>query len=200
MVLVVNMTPVMYLDSSGYFSIRTFLKGAMLVLTAVAAISISIATFGAATPLAMTIIAGITLGAGILTGINGLSTIGESFTEYNLIRDGLFNDIFGLSDNAYNTYSAITAGVAIVGSMACSLWQIASPIKGFTSHGYESVMRHSGHGVSGIAMRDAVRNPLRILFQENGAIRYVGQNAVVVLNEIGYVITTWATNHAGWRF
>jgi hypothetical protein len=190
----------MYLDPSGFFSLSNFFEGAMLVVTAVAAISIAIATFGAATPLAMTIIAGVTLGAGVLTGINGLSTIGESFTEYNLIRDGLFNNILGLSDDAYNTYSAITAGVAIVGSMACSIWQIASPIKGFTKHGFESAMQHNGHGVSGSAIRDAVRNPLKVILQPDFALKYYGKNAVVVLNELGYVVTTYATNHLGWRF
>jgi len=192
--------PVMYLDPSGFFSISQFFAGSLLVLTAVAAISISIATFGAATPLAMTIIAGITLGAGVLTGINGLSTIGESFTEYNLIRDGLFNNILGLSDNAYNTYSAITAGVAIVGSMACSIWQIASPIKGFTDHGLKQALFRDGHGVAGSAIRDAVRNPLKVILQPDFALKYFGKNAVVVLNELGYVVTTYATNHLGWRF
>ena len=46
---------------------------------------------------------------------------------------------------------------------------------------------------------DTVNNPIRIVSQSNGAIRYIGSNAVVVLNSAGKVITTWATSQYGYR-
>jgi hypothetical protein len=46
---------------------------------------------------------------------------------------------------------------------------------------------------------DAVEKPLQVIPQSDG-IRYVGKNAVVVLNNSGKVVTTYATSSAGWRF
>ncbi len=193
--------PVMYLDPSGYFSISKFIEGTLMVATAVMAIVISVATFGAATPLAMTIVAGITLGAGVLTGINGLATIGESVTDYNVIRDGLFNDVLGMDDSAYYTYATITTAVAIIGSMACTMYQVTTPIKGFRYHGRQSALTHDLHGVSVRAMNNAVRNPLKIVYQfQRNTIKYIGKDAVVVLNMIGEVVTTYPLARSAWRF
>ena len=86
--------------------------------------ALSIATFGAATPLAMTIIAGVTLAAGVLTGINGVATMIEAGTQYNFVRDGVFNDVLGLSDSAYNIYAGVTEGVAALGSLILGIYQI----------------------------------------------------------------------------
>ncbi len=64
----------MYLDVSGH-SWKEFWIGLGMISTAIVAIAVSIGTFGAATPLAMTILAGVTLSAGVLTGINGVATL-----------------------------------------------------------------------------------------------------------------------------
>jgi hypothetical protein len=192
--------PVMGYDPMGTFNWGTFLKGALMVATAASAIAISIATFGAATPLAMAIVAGVTLGAGVLTGVNGIATMIEAGTDYNFVRDGLFNDVLGLSDNAYNWYAGITEAVAIVGSIACSAWQITSKIKGFTNHGLESALGHDGVGVSARAMQNATRKPLEVIAQSCGRLKYIGKNAVVVLNQAGKVITTFAKNSRGTRY
>ena len=170
-----------------------------MVGTAISAIAVSVATFGLATPLAMTIVAGVTLGAGVLTGINGVATMIEAGTDYNFVRDGLFNEVLGFSDTAYDWYAGITEGVAIVGTAICTIWNITNPIKGFTDHGRQSALTHDGHGVNARAMQNAVRNPLDVVKQTNGGIKYVGKNAVVVLNKAGKVITTYAKNHYGWR-
>ena len=191
--------PVMGYDPDGTFDWGTFWRGALLVATAVGAIVVSIATFGAATPLAMSIVAGVTLGAGILTGINGIATLGESFGDYNFVRDGIFNGL-GWSDNAYNWYAGIVEGIAIVGTIACSVWQITSKIDGFTKHGLNQALTREGHGVSASAMQSATRSPLQVINQvSNSTIKYVGKNAVVVLNNAGKVVTTRATSSAGWR-
>ena len=191
--------PIMNVDPSGHWSWKTFWVGVGLVVTAAAAIAVSIATFGAATPVAVSVLAGITLAAGILTGINGIATIIEAGTEYNFVRDGLFNEVLGLSDTAYNVYAGITEGIAAIGTAACTIWNITTPIKGFTIHGKESALFHDGHGVNASAMQNAVRHPSKVVQQSNGGIKYIGKNAVVVLNKAGKVITTYAKNHHGWR-
>ena len=108
---------------------NTFWMGLGMVATAIGAIALSVTTFGAGIPLAMSIIAGVTLGAGILTGINGVSTILEAGTGYNLIRDGLFNDVLGLSDSAYNIYAGITEGVAALGSAVLGFYHMTGQYK-----------------------------------------------------------------------
>jgi hypothetical protein len=45
-----------------------------------------------------------------------------------------------------------------------------------------------------------VKNPTDpVEAQPGGRYKYVGKDAVVILNQNGKVITTWATNSAGWR-
>jgi hypothetical protein len=48
-------------------------------------------------------------------------------------------------------------------------------------------------------MEDAVANPIDVVRQENGTFKFIGNDAVVVLNSDGRVVTTYATNSAGWR-
>lgn len=48
-------------------------------------------------------------------------------------------------------------------------------------------------------MKDAVSNPLRIIPQKEGKIKYVGKDASVVLNSDGKVVTAWANSTAGRR-
>ena len=123
--------PVMRVDENGNawwefwnWDWQTILVGVGLVVTAVAAVALSVATFGAGTPVAMGIVAGVTLAAGVLTGINGIATIGEGISGgYNFMRDGLFNEVLGVSDEAYNIYSGVVEGVAIVGSMILGVYQ-----------------------------------------------------------------------------
>ncbi len=121
--------PVMCVDPEGTWNWNTFWTGLGLLVTAVGAIALSVTTFGAGIPLAMSIVAGVTLGAGVLTGINGVATMIEAGTEYNFIRDGLFNDVLGLSDSAYNVYSKITEGIAIAGSMILGFYHTTGQYK-----------------------------------------------------------------------
>ena len=109
--------PIMGVDPDGNeWDWSTFKKGLGMVILAIGAIALSVTTFGAGIPLAMSIIAGITIGAGVLTGINGVATMIEAKDGYNFVRDGLFNDVLGLSDEVYDVYAGITEGVAIAGS------------------------------------------------------------------------------------
>jgi RHS repeat-associated protein len=77
---------------------------------------------------------------------------------------------------------------------------VAGVIKGYTQHVLEqAIERDAGRGVSPSAILDAVRSPLSKTVQNDGATKYVGQNAVVVVSGDGQVITTYARNSAGLR-
>ena len=138
--------PVMGYDPEGTWDWSTFWTGLGKLITAIGAIALSVTTFGAGIPLAMAIIAGVTLGAGVLTGINGVATMIEAGTQYNFVRDGVFNGL-GWSDSAYNVYAGITEGVAVVGSMVLGFYHMTGQYKaarygqkylgkGYTKAGY----------------------------------------------------------------
>jgi len=76
---------------------------------------------------------------------------------------------------------------------------VGGKITGFTRHGLNQAISNDGVGVAGSALLGAVKNPLQVVPQARGAAMYIGENATVVLNESGKVITTWATTKAGWR-
>ena len=76
---------------------------------------------------------------------------------------------------------------------------IAGKITGFTEHGLNQAISRDGVGVSNKAILAAVRNPTRVIEQAEGKLKYVGEDATVVLNKAGEVVTTWARNSAGWR-
>ncbi|HMS22823.1 MAG TPA: RHS repeat-associated core domain-containing protein, partial [Candidatus Levybacteria bacterium] len=71
--------------------------------------------------------------------------------------------------------------------------KIADKITGYTNHGLnQAIGRDGGKGVAPKAILDAVRNPIKTVNQTGGVIRYVGNQAVVVLNKLGKIITTWS--------
>jgi hypothetical protein len=77
---------------------------------------------------------------------------------------------------------------------------IAGVIKGYTQHGLEqAIARDAGRGASPSAILDAVRTPISETVQADGATKYVGQNAVVVVSSDGRIVTTYARNSAGLR-
>ncbi len=84
--------------------------------------------------------------------------------------------------------------------MVISIWQITGKIKGFTQHGLNSALGHDGVGVSAKAMQNATRHFLKIVTQSGGKLKYIGKNAVVVLNKVGKVITTYANNSKGTKY
>lgn len=76
-------------------------------------------------------------------------------------------------------------------------------ITGYTNHGQgQAEGRDGGAGVNEGAINDAVDNPVQVVTQgegDNVTYKFVGQNATVILNPAGQVVTTWATNRAGRR-
>lgn len=74
-------------------------------------------------------------------------------------------------------------------------------ITGFTKHGLAQVIgRDGGAGIKDAAVIEAVKTPIEVIYQEaNDTIKYIGENAVVVLNKAGKVLTAWAKNIFGTR-
>jgi RHS repeat-associated protein len=62
------------------------------------------------------------------------------------------------------------------------------PIRGYTWEGVQRAISRDGHGVSPSAMLNVVKYPLGTVAQANGATKFIGDNAVVVLNGSGKVI------------
>ena len=133
--------PVMGYDPNGTWDWDKFWEALGLIVTAIAAIAISVVTFGAGTPLAIAMVAGVTLAAGVLTGINGIATMIEAGTGYNLVRDGIFQG----NETAYNWYAGITEGVAVVGTMILGIYNMTGRAKAarvgrkFLGKGYKKV-------------------------------------------------------------
>lgn len=76
---------------------------------------------------------------------------------------------------------------------------IAGRITGYTRHGLEQAIQREGVGVHPRAILDTVRKPKRVVYQPGDRVQYVGEDAVVILNRAGKIITTWATHRAGYR-
>ena len=93
---------------------------------------------------------------------------------------------------------AICAGFALAGAGAGS-GAIGGAITGYTAHGLNQAISRDGVGVAARAILDAVRNPQQIVQQAEGAVKYIGSQAVVVLNGAGQVITTWAQGGSNTR-
>jgi hypothetical protein len=80
--------------------------------------------------------------------------------------------------------------------------QMPQSITGYTSHGLDQVISRDGAGVSPQAILDTWNNPTSITGQAGqygGAFRIGGQNATIVVNPQGQIITGWANGSAGVR-
>ena len=103
----------------------------------------------------------------------------------------------GLGTGANVGRLGITAGAA---AEAGGTRVVGNVITGYTRHGLNQALTRDGVGVSPSAILNAVRNPASVTSDSiRGSITYLGENAVVVLNRTGKVITTYATDSRGWR-
>ncbi len=65
---------------------------------------------------------------------------------------------------------------------------LASDISSFTKHGINQAINR---GIRPEAILDAVNNPFKIVQRGDGTVRYIGKDAVVVLNADGALVTVW---------
>jgi filamentous hemagglutinin len=81
--------------------------------------------------------------------------------------------------------------------------RLPSSFGGYTDHGLKQVLgRDGGLGVADKAVLNAFNNPVSIVGQTGkygGAFKMTGQNATIVVNPQGQVITGYGTNAAGLR-
>ena len=77
--------------------------------------------------------------------------------------------------------------------------RLPGQISGYTRHGINQAISRDGVGVSPRAILDAFKNPLSIEGQAGGRFVLSGQEATVVVNSQGQVITTWANVASGVR-
>ena len=116
--------PVNRFDPSGHdWEWSSFWQGVGYLVTGIGAIvagALVIASGVATWP--MLLVAGITIGAGALTTINGASEVVEAGTGYNFVED----TVFGGNSSAYNTYATITGTIATIGAIVCGGWRIAN--------------------------------------------------------------------------
>ena len=91
--------PVMGYDPYGTFDWSSFGKGAGWLAIGITAIcvGVSVLTCGVAAP-AMMAVAAVTVTAGALTAVNGVSELGEAATGHNFVRD----DVFRGNEKAYD--------------------------------------------------------------------------------------------------
>jgi hypothetical protein len=100
-------------------------------------------------------------------------------------------------------------GAAAEGAAARSLAQEApaasegvadGKVTGYTKHGLnQAISRDGGKGVSPKAILDAAKNPMETTGQSGGRTKYVGNDATVVTNKDGKVITAHAHNQESVR-
>lgn len=110
------------------------------------------------------------------------------------------NDLNTLADpNTSLGEKAWAASSFIPVCKVTKLGKIGGKITGYTRHGIHSAISHSGGGVNPRALLDAVKNPIRIIHNNDGSIRYKGRDATVILDQKGIVITTWPRNTQGIR-
>lgn len=112
---------------------------------------------------------------------------------------GVINDSDGLpasdaANSARNSWLSSMDGTTVLAGAT-----VGAVITGYTRHGLNQAISRDGVGVSPSSILDATNNPLQVNPQSGGAVEYVGQDATVIVNANGKVITTWATNSGGVR-
>ena len=121
---------------------------------------------------------------------------------------GMVYDAYQGNDFGTSIWEGVQAGFgigaiagAIIGGAAGYIGYQPTQITGFTKHGINNAISKNGHGVNERALLDTIKNPNKIVPQAfRSKFKFVGKDAVVVLNKTGKVITTWAKHRTGWRF
>ena len=170
-----------YVASDGRSKWQTFLDETSMILTAFSVVPV------------------------IDTGVDAAATIVDllrgDFTGAGLSALGII-PVIGEGADALKTAKLIDKGIDTL-KVAEKVDDVldATKITGFTKHGLAQVMgRDGGRGVSNKALIDTINAPIqKIIQKENGTIKYVGENAVVVLNAAGEVVTAYAKNKFGIR-
>ena len=189
--------PISYVDPTGHspkwWQWLLFGIGAALVVGAVTVLTMGVGTSIMATTMAGTVIhgaaVGTLIGAGIGAGLGAV--IGGATSDWS---------VEGILEGAMIGFGVGAFVGAIAGGSVGYFNYTPNQITGFTKHGINNAISKNGVGVSERAMLDAVKNPTKIVSQAlKTKFKYIGKNAVVILNKTGKVITTWAKHKVGRR-
>lgn len=149
------------------------------------------------------------------TGLITLSQIGTRFVgavdRMTFGATGTVRDRLGLNGgldkcsfdyrSAQRVMGVAMGGVEFLSSFTgVGMVRLAAPrvITGYTRHGLEQAIGREGAGVSPRAILHTVKNAPPTS-QVGGTWKYVGDDATVVLNHRGQVVTTWARGQRGMR-
>ena len=80
--------------------------------------------------------------------------------------------------------------------------RMPNDISGYTRHALNQAISRDGVGVSGEAILNAWKKPLKIEYaptSRGASFRLTGNHAVVVVNQQGKVVTAWVRNSSGVR-
>ncbi len=73
-------------------------------------------------------------------------------------------------------------------------------ITGYTKHGINQAISRNGVGVHPSAILDTIKNPLNVTFQPStNTYKFIGNRAVVILNQSRKIVTVWARFHGNTR-
>ena len=132
----------------------------------------------------------------------------EPYTYSNGVKLANADNAYQGNDFGTSIWEGVQAGFgigaiagAVIGGAAGYIGYQPTQITGFTKHGINNAISKNGHGVNERALLDTIKNPNKIVPQAfRSKFKFVGKDAVVVLNKTGKVITTWAKHRTGWRF
>jgi len=73
-------------------------------------------------------------------------------------------------------------------------------LTGYTKHGIDSAISHNDVGVKPSAILDTIKNPTSITYDVGRqTFKFMGEQAVLVLNQSGEVVTTYPLSSLYWR-
>ena len=166
-----------------------------MVVGAVTVLTAGVGTTVLAGTLAGAVIHGAAVGAlvGAGVGVVGGAVVGGVVSGWTV--EGILTGIgigFGVG--------AIVG--AVIGGALGYMNYVPSQITGFTKHGINQIISRNGHGVADKALLETMKAPSKIVKQGifRSTYKYVGKNAVVILNKTGKVVTAWAKSRLGRRF
>ena len=128
------------------------------------------------------------------------STAGEALL--NQINSALQGGVVPEQLSSWSPASSSLQGALLKQELAASEvaeCPLPAGITGYRWHGLDQAISRDGVGVSVQAIGDAVANPSSIFGDPNGTFGFVGEDATVVLNSAGQLVTTWASSAAGVR-
>jgi hypothetical protein len=118
----------------------------------------------------------------ILVLVNGEYVVVEK-VQHELLESSV--KVYNFQVEDYHTYYVAESGVLV--HNLCD-----GKLTGYTRHGLRQAATRNGVGVKPSAILDTVRNPVKVVAQSGGRLKYTSEKAVVVVNKIGKIITTYA--------